>query len=454
MNHERSHSGNRTSSHPKKSIIARPRNKIEYRESIASPPTMDRLTNNRQIISFHQILWIWAQQSSWFNVGRGLFWGIVVGLTAVVSATFGVALTKVDRVEQTIANTIDRNKPPVTSEVSSLTRPINVLAIEVEPNSDRAIESSQTFIGESKTILLLKFQPNLKRFQVINIPIDSRVKIPGFGWGTLVDANQYGGTNLVLRSVALLLDDITIDRYIYSTPQTFKKLMASGKIKLDTCDRKYENCASKSQQILRQHRATETIRQRLNVPNYLSNFESSSIEHQADLDTNLSVPEIMSIAHFVKDLEPEKIAVNLLPKYTPGKAIDVKNRLTQSSGLTNESAIDFTQTRQQKKTAKISPPAQDISIAVQNTTENPELGMRVVSYLRERNFRDVYLVEHIPLRLDKTRVILNQNDIAKAKHLKNILGLSGLEQKFSTIPQPLTIQIGEDARDLPLNNWH
>jgi len=448
MNYERSHSGDRTSSKPKNSIIAKPRNRIKYTESRASLPTVDQSSNNHQIILFHKILWFWLQQSSWFNLGRGFFWGIVVGLTAMISATFGVVITKVDLVEQTIARTIDRHKPPVASEASkvpNLTRQINILAIEVEPSDNQAIESSQTFVGESKTILLLKFQPNSKRFQVINIPIDSRVKIPEFGWGTLADANRYGGTTLVSESVAQLLDGITIERYVHSTPQTFQKLLASGKIKLNSCDLISENCDHKSQQVWRQQIATETIRQRLNVPGYLSSFENSLIELQADLDTNLSLREVMAIANFVKDLESEKIVVN---------------QLTQSSQLLvphlsrveNKSTVDRTSILPRTKTAEMFDATEDISIAVQNTTENPELGMRLVAYLRSQNFQDVYLVEHIPLRLDKTRIIINQSQIATAKHLKNILGLGGLEQKLSTIAQPLTIQIGEDAGDLLLNN--
>ena len=336
MNHERSHSGDRTSPHSKKNKIVRPQNQVKYTRQIASPPTADRFTDNHQIISFHQILWFWLQHSPWFDFSHGLFWGIVVGLTAVFSASGGVALTKIDFVEQTIVRTLNINSSLIQSEVSGLTRTVNVLVMEVKPGRDEMLEFSSVVVGETKTILLLKFQPELDTTEVISIPTDSRVKIPKLGWGTLADANRYGGTTLVSQLVGQLLDGTTIDRYIRGTPQTFEKLIASGKITIDDCKDPIENCANHSQQIVQQRIATETIRQRLNIPSYLNSFQDTLTDVSSNLDTNLSVSEMMSIANFVKDLESENIAVNLIAEYTPGKTIYREDRLSQSSFLKNK----------------------------------------------------------------------------------------------------------------------
>lgn len=475
MNHERSHREVRTSSHSKQNRIVRPQSKIKYTRPIASPPTFDRFWDNHQGILFQRFLWLWLQHSSWSNFGRGLFWGLIVGLTAVFSASGGVALTKIDIVEQAIARTISNNSRLIQpNNVTSLTHPLNILAIEVEPISNEMIEFSQAFIGESKTILLLKFQPELGTTEVINIPPDSRVKIPGLGWGTLADADRYGGTTLVSQLVSQLLDNAIVDRYVKGTSETFQQLIDSGKITLDSCNTRTENCSNRFKQVSRQKIATETIRQRLNVPGYFNNFQQSSIDIQPDLDTNLSIPEIMSVANFVKDLESENIAVNLISEYIPGKSLYINNQFSQSSLLKERSESDSSKTNQQSNDSLVScsilspykgkhsnecqektvasypknRSVKNISIAVQNTTQIPELGMRLVSYLRSQNFQDVYLVEHIPLRLDKTKIIIDRKQLTTAKHLKKILGFGGLESKFRATAQPLTIQIGKDARHL------
>lgn len=88
-------------------------------------------------------------------------------------------------------------------------------------------------------------------------------------------------------------------------------------------------------------------------------------------------------------------------------------------------------------------PIKSLPVAVQNTTNSPELGMKLVAYLRNKNFQDVYLVEHLPLKLNKTRIITNQSQLASARRLQNILNFEGLESNYLT--QTLTIQVGQDA---------
>ncbi|MFM2314089.1 MAG: hypothetical protein RLZZ04_3365, partial [Cyanobacteriota bacterium] len=89
--------------------------------------------------------------------------------------------------------------------------------------------------------------------------------------------------------------------------------------------------------------------------------------------------------------------------------------------------------------------------AVQNTTDRPELGRRVVAYLRQRNFREVYLVEPSPLKLKETRILSNYSQVEIANYLKNVLGFGTLKAESTLEQQELILQIGEDALDLPPN---
>ena len=281
---------------------------------------LSKIDNNQigniQINSLNQPLWFWRRYSQWSSFSRGIFWGSMISSIAIASALGGAASTQIPPVERAIANSLNSNSnsvQPVASQ--SLTRPVNLLLIEVQPDSNTIIKSPTALIGNSKTILLLQFKPQEHSAKVINIPTDSRVRIPGLGWGTIADSHKYGGTALMSQMVSQMINGVTIDRYILATPQTFHKLTASGKVEFALCDSRIQDCDNRLEQISRQQTFFETIRQRLNIPTYRSDFRKTIQTTKSDLDTNISLPEIMLLANYVAELEPEEISVDLLPGY-------------------------------------------------------------------------------------------------------------------------------------------
>ena len=147
-----------------------------------------------------------------------------------------------------------------------------------------------------------------------------------------------------------------------------------------------------------------------------------------------------AIANFVGELESNSIEVDLPSPYVPGKTLASK-RSRQSTSTQPQPIPSEAET--------VSKYSRGDSVAVQNTTNNPELGMRVVAYLRQQNFRDVYLVEHLPLKLDRTRIVAPHTQVATANYIQQVLGFGNL--KATDLQQRLTLQIGKDARYLPLN---
>jgi hypothetical protein len=259
------------------------------------------------------------------------------------------------------------------------------------------------------------------------------------------DAYKIGGMDLLSEAVNRLPNDFTVDRYLRTTPEVFQQLIDSGKITLQNCDPRIRDCFDKSAQVIRQQTAFKTIRQSFNIPRYLASFETAIARIEPQLDTNISVSEIISVANFIKELEPDRLNVTLLPGYTPGKTLKNNQQLATSTiNLPKPLSSNQSSVLARKH------PVQNNSVAVQNTTSNPELGRQVVAYLRERNFRHVHLVKHIPLELKQTKIVSNYGQVETANYLKNILGFGNLEAK-STLQQPeLVLQLGEDAL-LPIN---
>lgn len=448
MNQKRPHSKDDSERHLDNSNKARQKYQVSLNQLLEANQNTEQSSDFSQSTPLHQPLWFWRQHSCWSCLNRGLFWGAIIIFTSVSSAIAGIALTKIDAVERFIVQKISPSPLNSTSvKQTVLTRPMNILLVEVQSDAEEKIGLSDTFVEESKIILLLKIKPQQDSAQIINIPINSKTEIPGFGQGTINDAYKIGGTKLLSETVNQLTKDSRVYHYISATSETFRKLTASGKINLEDCDSTITNCSNKLEQIIRQQTTFKTIRQRLNIPGYLANFQAIIAQDELDLDTNISVPEIISLANFIKELEPESMRVDLLPGYTPGKDKTPSNKIAKSSPIKPE-----------KKTAKISPlsitqsnPWQYSPIAVQNTTNNPELGKQVVAYLRHRNFRDVYLVENMPLKLKQTRIFAHHSQGETANYLQNILGFGYLERKPDASNRELTLQIGEDALYLPTN---
>ncbi len=447
MNQERSRRKENPDWHQKHIPKARQDNQLSLIELLEADQDSEQFSNSHQSTPLHQPLWFWSQHSFWSYCTRGLFWGVIIGFTAISSAIAGVALTRIDAVEQAIARKLPTSLHGRSPKQTALTRPINVLLLEVKSDAEQMISFSDTFVGESKAILLLKVKPQQNSAQVINIPTNSRVEIPGFGQGTIKDAYKLGGTQLLSQTIKQLHKDFTVDRYIRATPETFRELTASGKITLKDCDSRIQDCDNKRKQIIRQQTTFTTIRQRLNIPGYLASFQTAIAQTEANLDTNISVPEIISLANFVKELDPDSLRVDLLPGYRPGEAITDSNQIAKSPPIKQKSEHAATTGIFSSKTH----PFQYHPIAIQNTTNNPELGRRVVAYLRYRNFRDVYLVEHIPLKLNQTKIVANGRQVKTVNYLQNILGFGYLEAKSDSPSREITIQIGEDAFYLPTN---
>ena len=441
MNQKRSHSSKKSSSSWKSNRVDNPQNQVELNELSKANRAIEQTADLHQSTPLNRFLRFKHQNSYWSYFNRGLFWGGLVSLTSICSAIAGMALTKVDFVEQQISARLQKYPAKLAAvEPDAISTPLQILLVEVESDVDAMVGFGRDSAGKSKTILLLKVEPELDIAQVINVPLDTKANIPGLGEGTVADAYTIGGMDLLSQTIDGLNEGIKVDRYLRTSEEVFQQLTDSGKITLNRCDPTVRDCPNLAEQVIHQETAFKTIRQRFNIPTYLESFQTTVERIEPQLDTNLSTAEIMEVANFIKELEPDRLNVELVPRYTPGKAIAGSDRLTQPALATA--------TREQSQTTDENP-FRYSSVAVQNTTNNPELGRRVVAYLRQQNFRDVYLVKQMPLKLKQTKIVTNYGQVERANYLKNILGFGNLESRSSLAEQELVLQLGEDALSLP-----
>lgn len=318
MNHERSRSRDKSLPRWENNRIARHQDRVKQIECFRSSSASQLLSDSHQSNSSRQLWRVERQRFERSLFCQGLFWGSIIGLTSVVSALFGVALTEIDTVERLVTRIIGVNRQLRQPTPAHLTD-IDVLLVEFQPNIDRTHQLSSSAVGRSETIFLLRFDPNLNSVRIINIPLDTKVEIPDLGTGTVADAYQLGGIDLLTQAINRLMNSSVVDGYIRTTPVILESSFADDRITVNQCDRYSKKC-SDEHHIVRQKNNFESISQYLKVSDNLD-FKTVIAEIEPMVDTNMSVLEIMSLANFVRELEPDSISADLLPGYIPGKSI-------------------------------------------------------------------------------------------------------------------------------------
>ncbi|GAB4551616.1 MAG: LCP family protein [Pleurocapsa sp.] len=403
-----------------------------------------------------------------YYLSRGILWGCVVTTTAVISACLGAAVTTIEPVDREVRKALaDRwqislNNPQFYPQNSikavPLTRPIDLLLVEIEPSQPAPERSPHAFVGRSNRILLLQFQPQQPSVKLINIPTDSRVRIPGMGWNTITNANRYGGVPLVTQAVSQMNRGVTVDRYVRATPEVFAKFTSALELKSSSCQATDDDCTANSATIQQQQLFFEAFRQNLQHPKFIAEFSEKIQTTRRNLDTNLSSEEITTLASFVGQLKPEQISVTFPANYTQYKEESaLKPGIPDFTdynylSLQNDTSDIDSQSLALSTIEGYSHPFHHLRIAVQNTTDRPELGMQVVSYLMKHNFQNVSLIEHMPLQLEKTEILLSSSDLKSANYLQRVLGLGRLQLADSTSNSALVIRIGEDAQYLTIED--
>ena len=417
----------------------------------------------------------WRSQLSPFY--QGLYWGVIFMSTVVFSAISGASLTRIKPVHNTITSLIQEKNPQdlllvsqstQSPAASSLTRPVNLLIMGINSLESSEKRTKNTFVDDSQTILLLKFQPQENVVSITFIPQDSQVEIPGLGFGTIKEANNYGGINMVSQAISETLVDVEIDRYITATPETlFEFINLLGGVEVfvpDSSDSKsfqpnnlvtgwqtlnskqvkefvhHSGSSDDNIHTIQQHQILiEAIRKRLHNPTFIANLPKTVQTLQQYLDTDLTLAEMKALINFLHQRERDEVTINLFPGY------NYKSRLAQDSFIVSN--LPENPPTRKNSSAYSSHSWQNIPIALQNTTQNPQLSLRVLEYLISKGFDNVYLSKHLPLKLDQTKIMLQSKDLTTANYLQQILGIGKLEfYSTRSIDPELTILIGEDAK--------
>lgn len=375
----------------------------------------------------------------------------------------------------------DEQKMPLPGELWSkisqyqLSRPMNILIMGIEPVSGSVDGSPESFSGKSDTMLLVRLNPSSKSMRVLSIPRDTMIAIPEKGLTKVSDANAQGGPVLAARVVSRTLNNAPIDRYVRISTSGFRELVDQlGGVEVfvpqameykDSSSNLSINLVSGWQtlngeqasqfarfrepgqgdlaRVQRQQALVTALLQRLNSPTVLPRLPQLTRIMRKYFDTNLKIEEMMALVNFSVNIERDNFQMTMLPgtfsRFSQDPNSYWLNMTGQQSLLNNYVGVDVPGLKQDSRSVS------NLKIAIQNASNQPQLTEKVIAYLKEKGFKNIYTVPDWPDTQRQTQIILRKGNRQPGIELQKIIGLGQLEVAATgDLESDLTIRIGKD----------
>ncbi len=429
-----------------------------------------------------------SRSPNWFIMGLSL--SAIAMLSATVGALFAVGLSsrplqvKPPTPEQKA--TFNSQKAVSDShplQMPQLTRPVNVLVLGTKvPNNQKANSVVNPFKGNSDAILLLRFDPRKNRLAVLSIPRDTKVNLARHGTQKINATNRFGGASYSAEVISDLLGGIEIDRYVRVNIKGVEQLIdALGGVEMYVPkDMHYEDASQdlaihleQGQQTLDGETAIEFLRFRQDQYGDIGRVQRQqmflrALQQQAlssstlgklpniisvvksNVDTNLSVEEMLALAGFASEREQQNVEMLMLP----GEFYDVVNRGEQkeiSYWLPHERQIQTMMAQHfgvdnnyayRNRNQQVSP---NIRIAIQNSTDHSAAVRSVTQQLQEEGFHNVYKGSPWPKPLETTRIIAQTGNVEAAEAVAEALGVGEVRvESTGELNSVVSIQLGQD----------
>lgn len=383
-----------------------------------------------------------------------------------------------------------------------LTRPVNIMVLgmkvlssDVENPPDEARNLGyhalvNSFDGLSDTMLMLRFSPAIDKLVVLSLPRDTRTRVAGLGTTKLNEANAYGGPALAAQSVSDLLGGVPIDRYVRINVQGVEKLVdALGGVTVYVPkDMKYTDHSQhlyidlkQGEQHLNGAQALQFLRFRYDAygdigrvqrqqtlmralveqtlnPATLTRIPQILSVIQENVDTNLTVEELVALVGFASQLQRSDLQMLMLPgdfsgtgDYEASYWLPSRSRISElvtqyfdvNSGLSATSEDPYAEPSAESVSA--SDPNYDVEIAIQDSTGDPAAAEQLLAKLQEAGFYNTYIDERWSEPLRETRIIAQGGDLDSADAVRRSLGFGEVRvEGTGSLRSDVTIQIGRD----------
>ncbi|MBE9030904.1 LCP family protein [filamentous cyanobacterium LEGE 11480] len=366
-----------------------------------------------------------------------------------------------------------------------VSRPVTVLVMGIDRVPDAA-DQAAIFSGRSDTMLILRIDPKENSVNMLSIPRDTQVEVPGIGVTKINQANASGGPLLARETVAGALNGIEIDRYVRVSTDAFRELvnqLGGVRVYVPT-DMKYEDKTqnlnidleagwrhlngNQAEQfarfrndnfgdigrVQRQQALLKALRGQVSNPLTIARIPSIIKSMEKYIDTNLSFEEMIALVTLGLKMEQKDFQMVLLPgRFSGVDEFRSSYWIMDPDGRDRILRQYFKQT-DDRDTETADTSQYDLRIAVQNATDDPDAGVRVADYLAAQGYYRVFMTKPWAESQAKTQVIVQGGQLDAAKSIQRELRIDQVEAASTgDLDSDLTIRVGNDWEQLSLDNF-
>ncbi|MGB3614003.1 MAG: LCP family protein [Elainellaceae cyanobacterium] len=430
-------------------------------------------------VSTHRFRWLW----------------LTLGLagTAVISAAAGALLAVGLTATPLLQSSLTPDEEQVFGEgdrisatdfrLPRLTRPVNILVMGVKvltSDLEQPLDEDLGYHalvndldGLSDTMLLLGFDPERDDLAMLSLPRDTRTWVEGMGYTKLNEANREGGPALAAATSSDLLGGVGIDRYMRINVQGVEKLIdALGGVEIyvphdmryqDDSQHLYINLKQGKQRlngdqalqflryrydgygdigrIQRQQMLIRALQEQALSPMTLARLPKILSVIRDNIDTNLSLEELLALVGFAARMDRADIQQLLLPGNFSEAGYDLSYWLPDERGIDQMMAQHFDRGADLREL----PQRDAIRIAIQDSTGDLYAIDDLIIRLEEAGYWNINVSEDWSEPLGETRIIAQQGDTRVADELQEVLTLGEvLTESTGALESDVTVVIGQD----------
>jgi len=429
-------------------------------------------------------------------VGVSVLLAGVASLSAMGGAFLAVSLgtkplqqSDLSAAEAAVFNQDDPIASANSLQLPRLTRPVNLLMLGLKVTSSDiqdydAVEREgyhslvNSFEGLSDTMLMMRFDPRNERIAVMSIPRDTRTNVDG-QITKINEANRDGGPALSAQSVSELMGGIGIDRYIRINVQGVEKLIdAIGGVVVDVPkDMKYQDDSQhlyinlkagrqrldgdKAMQFLRfryddngdigrvqrqQMLMRALVEQALN-PTTIARLPKILKVIQTNVDTNLSVEELVALVGYAAQSNRSNVQMLMLPgEFSSYEDYDLSYWLPDYSKI-DQLAEQYFGLSNFRSISK-QPDPSSLRVAIQDSTYDDMAVQSLIDDLYDTGYFNVFIDKSWPEPLRETRIVAQRGDSDSAESIQRFLGVGEVRvESTGSLESDITIQLGQDWLD-------
>ncbi len=372
----------------------------------------------------------------------------------------------------------------------TINRPVNILFLGIDNSGhphNQDPTHAEALSGNSDTMLLVRLMPDTHKINVLSIPRDTLVELPGKGIDKINDANVIGGAEAAAKSVSNLLSNIPIDHYVRVDTEGFVELIDTlGEVEVnipkamhyvDKTQNLYIDFQPGKQKlngqhfqeyvrfrhdalgdigrVQRQQEALKALLQTLLKPETVAKIPQLLTVIKNNVDTDFSIGEILGIFEFLSHSDRKNISLVMLPgrfserseyklSYWIANREAIPPILENYFGVTNDQAFNNGSNNKSNKTK-----TNRIRLAVSNGTNEPNQASKTALFLGRHGFPHTYISKHEVdadnFPLTQTKIIAQRGDVAAANAVKEALGVGTVEiDSIGDIDSDVTVIIGQD----------